>query len=70
MSDSESIESQTDTEQSTDNKDIVEQCSVVQPYQFEPVADSEYEEEETDKDGILRETLEARFKKTIAVSSW
>ena len=70
MSDSESIESQTDTEQFTDNEDIVERCSVVQPYQFEPVADSDYEEEETDEDGILRETLEARFKKTIAVSSW
>ena len=70
MSDSESIESQTDTEQFTDNEDIVERCSVVQPYQLEPVADSDYEEEETDEDGILRETLEARFKKTIAVSSW
>ena len=70
MSDSESIASQTDAEQSTGNEDIVEQCSVVQPYQFEPVADSDYEEDETDEDGILRETLEARFKKTIAVSSW
>ena len=39
MSDSESIESQTETEQFTDNEDIVERCSVVQPYQFEPVAD-------------------------------
>ena len=47
MSDSESIESQTDTEQSRDNEDIVEQCSVVQPYQFGPVADSDYEEEQT-----------------------
>ena len=37
---------------------------------FEPVADGDYEEEETDEDGILRETFEARFKKTIAVSSW
>ena len=70
MSNSESIESQTDTEQFTDNENIVEQCSVVQPYQFEPVADSDYEEEETDEDGILRESLEARFKKTMAVSSW
>ena len=70
MSDSESIESQTDTEHFTDNEDIVERCSVVQPYLFEPVADSDYEEEETDEDGILRETLEARFKKTVAVSSW
>ena len=61
MSDSESIESQTDTEHFTDNEDIVEQCSVVQPYQFEAVAvaDSDYEEKETDEDGILRETLEA-----------
>jgi hypothetical protein len=40
MSDSESFESQTDTEQSTDNEDVVEpQSSVVQPYQFEPVTD-------------------------------
>ena len=70
MSDSESFESQTDTEQSTDNEDVVEQSSVVQPYQFEPFAESDYEEDETDEDGILRETLEARFKKTIAVSSW
>ena len=70
MSDSESFESQTDTEQSTDNEDAVEQSSVVQPYQFEPVAESDYEEDETDEEGILRETLEARFKKTIAVSSW
>ena len=39
MSDSESFESQTDTEQSTDNDDVVEpQSSLVQPYQFEPVA--------------------------------
>ncbi len=70
MSDSESLQSQTDTEQSTDNEDVVEQSSVVQPYQFEPVAESDYEEDETDEDGILRETLEARFKKTVAVSSW
>ena len=58
MSDSESFESQTDTEQSTDNEDVVEQSSVVQPYQFEPVAESDYEGDETDEDGILRETLE------------
>jgi hypothetical protein len=70
MSNSESLQSQTDTEQSTDNEDVVEQSSVVQPYQFEPVAESDYEEDETDEDGILRETLEARFKKTVAVSSW
>ena len=70
MSDSESFESQTDTERSTDNQDVIEQSSVVQPYQFEPLAESDYEEDETDEDGILRETLEARFKKTIAVSSW
>ena len=70
MSDNESFRSQTDTGQSTDNEDVAEQSSVVQPYQFEPVADSDYEEDERDEDGILRETLEARFTKTIAVSSW
>ena len=61
MSNSESIETQTDTEQSTDNEDIVEQCSVVQSYQFEPVADSDYKEGETDEDGILPETLGAKI---------
>ena len=49
MSDSESFESQTDTEQSTNNEDVVEQSSVVQPYQFEPVAESDYEEDEITK---------------------
>ena len=68
----ESFESQTDAEQSTDiNEDVVEQSSVVQPYQFEPVVDSsDYEQDKTDEDSILRETLEARFMKTVAVSSW
>ena len=69
MFDNESFESQTETEGSTD-EDIAEQSSVVQPYQFEPVGDSDYEEDQTDEDGILRETLEARFKKNVAVNSW
>ena len=43
MSDNEGFESQTDTEGSTDSEDIAEQSSVVQPYQFEPVADSDNE---------------------------
>ncbi len=68
MSDSESLVSE--TEESTDFEDVVEQSSVVQPYQYEPVADSDYEEEETDEDGIMREVLEARFNKNVAVSSW
>jgi hypothetical protein len=70
MSNNESFDSQTKTEGSTDNEDIVEQSSVVQPYQFEPVADSDNEEDKTDKDGILRETLEVRFNKNVAVNSW
>ena len=70
MSNNESFDSQTKTEGSTDNEDIVEQSSVVQLYQFEPVADSDNEEDQTDKDGILRETLEARFNKNVAVNSW
>ena len=42
LSDHESFESQTETtEGSTDNEGIAEQSSVVQPYQFEPVADSD-----------------------------
>ena len=39
MFDNESFESQTETEGSTDNEDIAEQSSVVQPYKFEPVGD-------------------------------
>ena len=63
MSDNKSFESQTETKGSTDNEDIAEQSSVVQPYQFQPVADSDYKEDQRDKDGILHETLEVRFKK-------
>ena len=70
MSDNESFESQADTEGSPDNEDIAEQSSVVQPYQFEPVADSDYEEDQTDEDSILHETLEARFMNIVAVNSW
>ena len=70
MSDNESFESHIETERSTDNEDIVEQSSVVQPNQFEPVADSDSEEDQTDEDGLLRETLEARFTKNVAVNSW
>jgi hypothetical protein len=54
MSNNESFESQTDAEQSTDNEDVVEQSSVVQPYQFEPVVDSsDYEQDKTNEDSIL-----------------
>jgi hypothetical protein len=70
MSDNESFELQTETEGSTDNEDIAEQSSVVQPYQFELIADSDYEEDQADEDGIVHETLEARFKKNVAVNSW
>ena len=44
MSDNESFESQTDTEESTDSENIAEQSSV-QLYQFEPVADSDNEKQ-------------------------
>jgi hypothetical protein len=50
MSDNESFESQTETEGSTDNEDIAEL-----------VAYSDYEEDQTDEDGILHDTLEARL---------
>ena len=71
MFDNESFESQTETEGSTD-EDIAEQSSVVQPYQFQPVGvtTKTNEDDQTDEDGILRETLEARFKKNVAVNSW
>ena len=68
--DNDSFESQTETEGSTDNEDIAEQSSVVQLYQFEPVGDNDYEEDQPDEDGIPRETLQARFKKNVAVNSW
>ena len=46
-----------ETEGSTDNEDIAKQSSVVQPYQFEPVADSDYEEDQTDEDDIFVKLL-------------
>ena len=70
MFDNESFKSQTETEGSTDNEDIAEQSSVVQPYRFEPVGGNDHHEVQTDEDGILRETLEARFKRNAAVNSW
>ena len=45
MSDNESFSSQTESEEWSDNQDVVEQSSVNQPYRFEAVADSDYEEE-------------------------
>ena len=65
MSDNESFESQTKTEGSIDNEDIAEQSSVVQPNQFEPVADSDTT---TTEDGILLDYLDI-FKQYIALSS-
>ena len=65
MSDSESFESQRDTEQSTDNEDVVEpQSSLISSSQL-LIVTNEYEEDETGED-----CLEARFTKTVAVSSW
>ena len=61
MSDSESLESQTESEVSIDHEDMAKQSSVVQPYQFEPLADNEYEEQETDEDCISRADLQARL---------
>ena len=71
MSDSESCNSRNSSgEELSDHEDAVEQSSVVQPYMYEPPAESDYHEEETDEDGIPRATLEARFNKTLATSSW
>lgn len=58
-------------ENSDSGEDIGDQLSVVQPYQDKPLAPSDYEEEdEADKDGIQRATLEARFRKTIPLEFW
>ena len=57
MSENESFESQTDTERSTHNEDIAEQSSVAQPHGFEPVSDSDYEQDNSDEDGIPRLTI-------------
>ena len=70
MSDSESNGSVTASEQSDDYEDIVVQSSVVKPYMYEPEATSEYNDNPADEDGILRDTLEARWNKTVAVTSW
>ena len=70
MSDSESFESQRDTEQSTDNEDVVEPqivcCTALSCSSSQlRIVTNDYEEDEKDEDG-----LEARFTKTVAVSSW
>jgi hypothetical protein len=71
MSDNESFDSHTETEGSTDNEDIAEQSSV---FSHTNLSQSQIvttrKTNSTDEDGILRETLEARFKKNVAVNSW
>ena len=69
MSDSESFESQRDTEQSTDiTRTLLSRNRLL----YSPISSSQlrivtndYAEDETGEDG-----LEARFTKTVAVSSW
>ena len=71
MSDSESSSSgNSSREELSGHEDIVQQSSVVQPYMYEPSAENDYHEEETDEDGIQRATLEAGFNKTLPTSSW
>ena len=71
MSDSESFESQTDTEHS-DTEQITRTLLSRNRLLYSPISSSQlrivtndYEEDETGEDG-----LEARFTKTVAVSSW
>lgn len=69
-SDNSSTSGSSEEELLTD-EDIGEQSSLVQPYQDEPMASSDYEDEpEADEDGIERADLEARFLRTVPVDSW
>lgn len=65
---------ETDPEEQLENDDVEVVLSLVQPYEDEPLADAaselDIEEENEDADGLTPTVLEARYERTIPVTSW
>ena len=69
---------ETDPEEEIENDDVDVEVvlSLVQPYEDEPLADAsaepdmEEEDEDDDADGLTPTVLEARYERTVPVTSW
>ena len=69
---------ETDPEEQLENDDVDVEVvlGLVQPYEDEPLADAasepdiEEENEDADADGLTPTVLEARYERTIPVTSW
>ena len=69
---------ETDPEEQLENDDVDVEVvlSLVQPYEDEPLADAASEpdiakeSEDADADGLTPTVLEARYERTIPVTSW
>lgn len=68
---------ETDPEEQLENDDVDVEVvlSLVQPYEDEPLADAASEpdieeNEDADADGLTPTVLEARYERTIPVTSW
>ena len=68
-----STSSKSDEESEDSEQDMEVVYSRFEPYQDEPLADSDCESddgEEADQDGLTPTILEARFEKQVAVNEW
>ena len=67
-------ESSGDSSAQVDSGEEIEVVGHVEPYEDEPLAsdegDNEDEEEEVDADGLTPAVLEARFERQIAIREW
>ena len=67
-------ESSGDSSAQVDSGEEIEVVGHVEPYEDEPIAsdegDNEDEEEEVDADGLTPAVLEARFERQIAIREW
>ena len=69
---------ETDPEERIENDDVDVEVvlSLVQPYEDEPLADAsaepdmEEENKDADADGLTPTVLEARYERTVPVTSW
>ena len=72
---SDSEETYPEEEIENDDVDVEVVLSLVQPYEDEPLADASAEphmeeNEDADADGLAPTVLEARYERTVPVTSW
>ena len=72
---SDSEETEPEEEIENDDVDVGVVLSLVQPYEDEPLADAlaepmEEDNEDADADGLTPTVVEARYERTVSVTSW